>query len=303
MPSERAPDLYAVMHLAPDCTDEEIKVQWRHYARLLHPDTHAGDPWFEEEFKKLEAAYEVLGHPDRRAKYDQERLFREPAALDFDRKIVSDVVFDERDATTAYRSENAEETPEVSTRRVKLTLAAVALVILLMAISVVRAVRGAHPVVPESEQMIDGTAFTAPAFERSSDPAIRTRQDAFQSRLSALQPVINQLIGQGQQTLTMLESQDRIEAGSNPAWSPPLDRQRDEAAIQADIRELSFQMADIEQQIDQMASPSGADQGAIEQELEALEVPHQPISSDISLAQHDLRAASLQVPAGPPPVH
>src|SRR5579884_91534 len=72
------PDPYAVLHLAPGCTDDEIKSQWRQLVRVFHPDLHPGEPWYEEEFKKIEAAYEILGDPARRAEFDSLRA--DPAA-------------------------------------------------------------------------------------------------------------------------------------------------------------------------------------------------------------------------------
>lgn len=294
MNSERVPDLYAVMHLEPDCSDEEVRVQWRHFARLFHPDTHAGDPWFEEEFKKLEAAYEVLGNPDRRALYDQQREFLTPQILDFSQTGFPAAIYNANEPET-YRQESDDRHLAIGKHRIKLAIAATAAVIALMGVSVVRAVRGAHPDVPESAQKIDGSAVVEPAFEPATDPAIRAKQEALQSRLIAVGPEIYKLIGQGQQTLAALESQDRIDSRSNPAWLPPLDRQRDEATIQADIGELRFQMADIERQIDQMAAPDGVDDGPLEQELESLELPNQPISGDIALAEHDLRSQNARM--------
>lgn len=290
-PQVSSPDLYAVLHLEPDCTEEDIRAQWRHLALVFHPDTHPGDAWFEEEFRKIEAAYEVLGNTERRAAYDRERLagwqppsFSEPAGV---APSTAHVAY--ASPPSEARAVEAEMPVRVLSRR--LTAAAGALLVLVvMAVPIVRAVRGAHPAVPPSDQVIDGSALATPAYERSPDPVIRAQQDAYQARLAAVEPAVEQLITQAQETSSALTRQDRIDSNGNPTWSPPLNRLRDEAAINADIGELRFRVADAEQQIDQMATPAGADPGEIRQELDALEVSHQPIVDDIALAEHDLRA-------------
>jgi molecular chaperone DnaJ len=63
------PDLYAVLGVPRDATDEEIKSAYRKLARELHPDVN-GDPGAEHRFKEVTAAYETLSDPDRRQRYD-----------------------------------------------------------------------------------------------------------------------------------------------------------------------------------------------------------------------------------------
>ncbi len=60
-------DLYAVLGVGPDATQEEIKRAYRRKARELHPDT-GGD---EEAFKQVTRAYQILSDPERRAHYDR----------------------------------------------------------------------------------------------------------------------------------------------------------------------------------------------------------------------------------------
>lgn len=62
-----AADLYAILGVSKDATDEELKKAYRKKSRELHPDT-GGD---EDAFKELQAAYEVLKNPQARANYDQ----------------------------------------------------------------------------------------------------------------------------------------------------------------------------------------------------------------------------------------
>ncbi len=60
-------DLYAVLGVAPDAPSEELKRAYRRLAREHHPDA-GGD---EARFKEISHAYDVLGDPERRARYDR----------------------------------------------------------------------------------------------------------------------------------------------------------------------------------------------------------------------------------------
>ena len=60
-------DLYAVLGVASDAPPEEVKRAFRRLAREHHPDA-GGD---EARFKEVAHAYDVLGDPERRARYDR----------------------------------------------------------------------------------------------------------------------------------------------------------------------------------------------------------------------------------------
>lgn len=65
-----ANDLYEILGVTRDATDEEIKKAFRRQARKLHPDVNKS-PDAEEEFKELNEAYDVLSDPNKRAYYDR----------------------------------------------------------------------------------------------------------------------------------------------------------------------------------------------------------------------------------------
>ncbi|MDR2508914.1 MAG: J domain-containing protein [Candidatus Ancillula sp.] len=64
-------DYYAILGVSKSASDSEIKKAYRKRARELHPDVAGNAPENEEQFKEISAAYEVLGHADKRALYDQ----------------------------------------------------------------------------------------------------------------------------------------------------------------------------------------------------------------------------------------
>lgn len=64
-------DYYDILGVKRDASDKEIKQAYRKLARKHHPDVNPGDKSAEEKFKEINAAYEVLSDPEKRAKYDR----------------------------------------------------------------------------------------------------------------------------------------------------------------------------------------------------------------------------------------
>jgi molecular chaperone DnaJ len=62
-------DLYAVLGVGREASQEEIKKAYRRLARDLHPDVNP-DPETQERFKEVTAAYEILSDPEKRRRYD-----------------------------------------------------------------------------------------------------------------------------------------------------------------------------------------------------------------------------------------
>jgi DnaJ-class molecular chaperone len=64
-------DYYATLGVSKSATDKEVKQAFRKLARKYHPDVNPGDKAAETRFKEINEAYEVLGDPDKRKKYDE----------------------------------------------------------------------------------------------------------------------------------------------------------------------------------------------------------------------------------------
>lgn len=64
-------DYYDILGVSKDASPEEIKKAYRKMALKYHPDKNPGDETAEARFKEAAEAYEVLGNPEKRSRYDQ----------------------------------------------------------------------------------------------------------------------------------------------------------------------------------------------------------------------------------------
>ena len=64
-------DYYAVLGVPRDASEDDIKKAFRKLARLYHPDVAKDKKTAEAKFKEINEAYEVLGDPEKRRKYDR----------------------------------------------------------------------------------------------------------------------------------------------------------------------------------------------------------------------------------------
>ncbi|MBV9233086.1 MAG: DnaJ domain-containing protein [Candidatus Eremiobacteraeota bacterium] len=64
-------DYYAILGVPKNAPEKDIKSAYRKLARKWHPDANPKNPKeAEEKFKEISEAYEVLGDPEKRKKYD-----------------------------------------------------------------------------------------------------------------------------------------------------------------------------------------------------------------------------------------
>jgi len=64
-------DYYQVLGVSRNASQDDIKKAYRKLALQHHPDRNPGNKEAEEQFKEAAEAYEVLGEPEKRRRYDQ----------------------------------------------------------------------------------------------------------------------------------------------------------------------------------------------------------------------------------------
>jgi len=64
-------DYYKLLGVDRSASESDIKRAYRKLALQYHPDKNPGDSQAEERFKEINEAYEVLGDPAKRARFDQ----------------------------------------------------------------------------------------------------------------------------------------------------------------------------------------------------------------------------------------
>lgn len=78
-------DLYAILGVPRNATQEEIKRAYRKLARRYHPDVNPGNKEAEEKFKEISEAHEILSDPEKRKLYDEFGMAGLQAGFDTER--------------------------------------------------------------------------------------------------------------------------------------------------------------------------------------------------------------------------
>src|ERR1700743_1375138 len=66
-----ARDPYEVLGVKRDASDSELQKAFRKMAKKYHPDRHPGDKKSEDRFKEVNAAYDIVGDANKRARFDR----------------------------------------------------------------------------------------------------------------------------------------------------------------------------------------------------------------------------------------
>ncbi len=61
---------YQILGLLPECSKDDIKKAYRIYATKFHPDKQNSDKFFEDRFKEIKEAYDILIDDNKRAQFD-----------------------------------------------------------------------------------------------------------------------------------------------------------------------------------------------------------------------------------------
>ncbi|HEX6842264.1 MAG TPA: DnaJ C-terminal domain-containing protein [Stellaceae bacterium] len=124
-------DPYAVLGVARDASEDDIKKAYRRLAKKLHPDLSPGNRANEQQFKEVTAAYDLLSDTAKRARFDRGEInaagddkgagFRADSARAYRRatsggnfsfeEIIAELLGRGRDAGPAGRAADAEAGP------------------------------------------------------------------------------------------------------------------------------------------------------------------------------------------------
>jgi len=71
-------DFYGTLGVSREASDEDIKKAYRKLVLQYHPDRNPGDTQAEAKIREINAAYEILGDPDKRRTFERLRWGDEP---------------------------------------------------------------------------------------------------------------------------------------------------------------------------------------------------------------------------------
>ncbi|MGL5436366.1 MAG: J domain-containing protein [Lachnospiraceae bacterium] len=69
---EKMKDYYQILGVTTQASDKEIKSAYRGLAKKYHPDAIKDSPELADKMYEIQAAYEVLGNPEKRKEYDDQ---------------------------------------------------------------------------------------------------------------------------------------------------------------------------------------------------------------------------------------
>lgn len=96
-------DYYKALGLMPSATAEQIKDAYRTLAFRYHPDRNADDADAADRMKRVNEAYAVLSHPEKRREYDRMRdQFGASAANQFRSRHTNEEIFRGTDIHTVF---------------------------------------------------------------------------------------------------------------------------------------------------------------------------------------------------------
>lgn len=80
-------DPYEALGVARDASQDDIRKAYRKAAKETHPDLNPGKPEAEQRFKEINAAYDIIGDPDKRKRYDAGEIDETGAERQPDRRF------------------------------------------------------------------------------------------------------------------------------------------------------------------------------------------------------------------------
>ena len=77
----RTKDYYKILDVPETADNPQIKKRYRELAKQYHPDANSGNKQAEDRFKAIAEAYDVLGDPQKKQKYDHMRKYSRMGGL------------------------------------------------------------------------------------------------------------------------------------------------------------------------------------------------------------------------------